>query len=259
MKISFTKTVRILLSLFFVFFIIQGLSIAHFVSSDKIPNSIRIDIHNALIITSFIGFSFFAILFLLIPQFLKKSFFEINHIVEEITKGNYQLDPKNINSKSKDIIFRNVADLMNQMVENLRKFDDLKKEKIIEHRNRVIALLRLSTDGFIITNAKGDIVYVSNVILNEFPEINVDSNLLSENFIPIIEKSIKKYAVSALKSKTVLEPTKHYIPTLKKHVDICSSLIRNNKGEIIGAIIGVLNIEIKSEKNKDKKNDSKIS
>lgn len=253
MKSSFTKTVRILISLFFVFFLIQGLSIFHIINNATISLSAKTDIQNTVILTSFIGFIFFITLFILIPTFLKRSFFEISHIIKEISKGNYKIDPTKINSKSSDKEFRNVADSMNNMLASIRKFDDLKKEKIIEHRNRILALLHLSSDGFLITNSKGDIIYVNNIILTEFPEISSDSNMVTDNFSPVIEKSFKKYIVEVLHTKTKIEETKCYIPNLKKHIDLNSAIIRNAKGKLIGAIIVLSNFDKKKvEKKIDK-------
>lgn len=249
MKASFTKVIRILLSILFAFFLIQSLAILRIVTTNNLAKHIQIDIQNTIILTLFVGFIFFIIIYLSIPTLLKKSFFEIRYIINEISKGNYKIDPSRINNKSSDKEFRNTADLMTNMIVTLRKFDDLKKEKILEHRNRILAMMKLSSDGFIITNGKGDVVYVNQALLKEFPELDVDVNIRTTHFSPAVEKSIKKYAVEVLRNKSKLDDQKQYSPNLKKHIDLASAIIRNTKGEMIGSVIAVSNLD----KRKDKK------
>ncbi|MCD4651701.1 MAG: hypothetical protein K8S56_07955 [Candidatus Cloacimonetes bacterium] len=52
----------------------------------------------------------------------------------------------------------------------------------------------------------------------------------------------------------------HYIPNLKRHILLKSSITRNYSGKVTGAVIGIYNIERDKKKHEAKKeNDGTVS
>ena len=133
------------------------------------------------------------------------------------------------------------------------KFDLLKKEKIVEHHNRIQAILNLAEDGFLILDSKGAIVYINDLLLNVFPPFQEKKSIIDSNFNPEIENNIKKYAISVIKSGSKQPSQNNFFPSLKKHITLKSAVVRNSFGVVCGAVIALSNLPKSDEKRKDDK------
>jgi len=253
MKLSFTAKIRLIIILLFIISLIQGIIIFQLTANFTDTIQLKLDIQNTIYITLFLQLVLVLILFFYIPIFLNKAFSGIHHILKEISKGIYSIDINLENYEIKlDKEFYAVISSIKRMLESILKFDLLKKEKIIEHHNRITALLNLTEDGFIILDIKGNIVYINDIVTDIFPSINEKVNIIDSKFPPEIENSIKKYIVNVLKNKTKSDAQQFFVPTLKKHIFLNCGIIRDAKGEAKGSVIALTNLDRKkTEKTKE--------
>jgi len=252
MKFSFTGRIRLIILLLFAISLVQGLIILNRTSSPENLNSLMIDIQNTIIITIFLQFILVIALIFYLPIFLQKAFAEIHAILKDITRGIYTIDIDLEDFQNRaDKEFFAVIFSIKEMLKSIKTFDGLKKEKIIEHHSRIISILHLTENGFIIVDMNGNIVFINDKVTDSFKVFTDTTNILETNFPPAIENNIKKYIVSILKSQTKQESQQFFIPTLKKHIGLNSAIVRGSAGEAKGAVISISNLEKKkSEKNK---------
>jgi PAS domain S-box-containing protein len=249
MKSSFTGKIKILILLLFLMSVAQGFIILQLIGSFDNIHDLKIDIQNTLFITVFIQFVLAMFLIFYIPVFLHKAFSEIHNILKDISQGIYHIDIDLNNFESfMDKEFYSVMISIGDMLKSVLNFDRLKKEKIVEHHNRILAILNLTSDGFIATDMKGNIIYINDKVVETFPAISEKSNMIDTNFPPEIENHIKKYILNILKSKTKQESQQFYMPALKRHITLNSAIIRDAKGQPTGVIISFDNLDKKKAK-----------
>jgi len=252
MKFSFTGRIRIMILLLFAISLVQGLIILNRISSSENLNSLMIDIQNTIIITIFLQFILVISLIFYLPVFLHKAFAETQAILKDITRGIYSIDIDldDFQSRMGKEFFALILSI-SEMLKSIRTFDGLKKDKIFEHHNRIISLLHLTENGFIIVDLNGNIVYMNDKVTDSFRAFTETTNILETNFPPEIENNIKKYVAGILKSQTKQESHQFFIPSLKKHIGLNSAIVRGANGEAKGAIISISNLEKKKpEKHK---------
>lgn len=248
MKMTYTGKIRIFAILILIIAIIQAIWINNAIEGVQMDEELKLTIQNILFVILFFQFLLVIIIIFYVPVLLKKSINEINNILKDIDKGIYTVDIDLEDQRTKlDEDFFQIAESIKQMLNSIRTFDKLKKDKIIEHYNRINTLLKLSEDGFIILDKKGNIVYINDSILDIFPILKDKKNLVEENFPPEIGNNIKKYALNILKSKTKQEEQQFYLPTLKKHIVMNSNVIRDSDGNATGAIIALTNLKKKKQ------------
>ena len=253
MKSSFTGKIKILILLLFLMSVVQGFIVLQLIGSYDNIHDLKIDIQNTLFITVFIQFVLAIFLIFYIPVFLHKAFSEIHNILKDISQGIYHIDiDLDSFGSSMDKEFYSVMISIDDMLKSVLNFDRLKKDKIVEHHNRILAILNLTSDGFIATDMKGNIIYINDKVVETFPAISEKSNMIDTNFPPEIENHIKKYILNILKSKTKQEPQQFYMPALKRHIALNSAIIRDANGQPTGVIISFDNLD----KKKSKENES---
>jgi len=236
----------------FVISLVQGLLVLHLMTNFNIEQ-VKMDVQNTIYITLFIQLLFVLILLFYIPVFLQKSFAGIHGILKEISKGIYSIDFEAENLEaSLDKEFYTIILTIKFMLKSIKKFDELKKDKIIEHHNRIVSLLNLTNDGFMILDIRGNVVYINDLIIDIFPTINEKVNMIDSKFPPEVENNIKKYAVNVIKKRTKQEPLQFFIPALKRHITLKSAIIRNSSGTPTGAVISFMNLEKKKTEKHDK-------
>jgi PAS domain S-box-containing protein len=260
MNFSFTSKIRLIIVLLFIISLIEGLIILSMLgsaSADPLSGSIaqvKMDIQNTIYITVFIQFILAMILIFYIPVFLHRAFAEIHQILKEISQGLYSIDIDLDSFKNRvDNEFYSVIESIKSTLDSILTFDTLKKDKIIEHHNRIISLLNLTHDGFIILDINGNIVYMNDAVEEVFSAIAENQNIFEQNYPPDIENNIKKYCKTVLKSKTKQQYTQFFVPSLKRHVGMNSSIVRDGNGNAKGAVIALTNLE---KKKKEKPRDS---
>ncbi len=246
MKISISNKIRWYIALLFFLTILQGGIILKIIHNSVIPSELKQNIQNTVFIISFIEFIMVLIFFFYIPGFIKKSFSAIRKILHTIEQGNYMLSSEEISytkiSEIDSIIYE-----LTKMLKAIREFDTLKKEKIVEHHNRIKGILRLSKDGFLILDLKGNIIYMNDIVSDIFPSISENSNMLETNFPPEIENNIKRYIINVFKEQTNIKSNQFYVPSLKRHITLESVLVRNSEGKVSGAVIALTNLEKKEK------------
>jgi len=253
MKLSFTAKIRLIILLLFIISLIQAILIFHLVGNFSTITELKMNIQNTLYITIFFQFVLALILIFYIPTFLRKTFSGIHKILKEISKGIYSIDIDIENFEaSLDKEFYSVMLSIKEMLESVKKFDELKKDKIVEDHNRILALLNLAEHGFIILDEKGNIVFLNDKVTDVYPSVQQEINILDTYFPPEIENNIKKYILSVIKNKTKQDYHQFFSPLLKRHIGLNSAIVRDSKGEPKGAVISITNLEKKKQdKNKE--------
>lgn len=249
MKISFIARIRTILLVVFAISLVQGLIIINLISVESNYHSLVIDIQNTIIITFFLQFIVVIALFYYLPVFLHRAFSEINSILTDISRGIYTIDIDLDEYKQRTgKEFFAVIVTLKEMLKSIRTFDQLKKEKIIEHHSRIISILNLTENGFLILDLKGNIVFINDAVTEAFKSLTEATNILDTNFPPDVENNLKKYVVELLKSLTKLEPRQFFVPSLKKHLGLNSAIVRGPGGEASGAIVSISNLTKKPDK-----------
>lgn len=246
MKKSFTAKIRFIIILLFLISLIQGFIILQIVDYAENMERVKMDIINTIFITFFLQFVLVIILFFYIPVFLRKAFSDIHQILKDITLGVYSIDIDEANLKANtDREFYEVIESIQTALESILKFDNLKKDKIIEHHNRILALLKLTTDGFIILDINGNIIYLNDPVSEHYPALSEKANIIDSNFPPEIEKHIKDYCLSVLNSKSKKPTKKFYSASLKWHIRMNSAIVRGLSGAPKGAVVSFENLKAK--------------
>ncbi len=251
MRLSFTGKIRSLIIFMFIVALLQAGIILHLISNSSSFDQMKLDVQNTIFIGLFIQFLLTLAIIFYVPVFLHKAFTEIHNIIKDITQGVYTIDIDLDNFETTiDKEFFTVISLLKTMLKSILTFDKLKKEKIIEHHNRIVSILNLTDDGFVIVDIKGNFVYMNEKVTDTFPALSDKSNIIEANFPPEIENNIKKYTLNILNSYTKQEPQQFFVPSLKRHIVLNSAMIRDVAGQPTGAIIALTNLE-KRKQNKE--------
>ena len=252
MRFSFTGKIRFLILLIYFIVLIQAGIVLHLLGSSTDFIQMKLDIQNTIFITVFIQFIIALIVIFYIPVFLHKAFSEIQNILKDISQGIYNIDIDLDNFKTTlDKEFYAVMLSLQEMLKSVLNFDKLKKDKIVEHHNRIVAILNLTEDGFIALDMKGNISYINDKVVEVFPAINEKTNMIDTNFPPEIENNIKKYTLNILKTQTKQEPQQFFVPALKRHIVLNSAIIRDSNGQPAGVIVSFTNLEKKKQQKED--------
>ncbi len=252
MRISFIRKIRLLIIIVFIIGILQSGIILHLINTQGSLLQMKLDIQNTIFIGLFIQFLLVLSIILYIPRFLNKAFSEIHNIIKDITQGIYTIDIDLDNSKTPiDKEFFAVISSLKEMLKTILTFDKLKKDKIVEHHNRIVSILNLTDDGFVIVDIKGNFVYINEKVTETFPALSDKTNIIDTNFPPEIENNIKKYTLNILNSHTKQEPQQFFVPSLKRHIVLNSAMIRDAAGQPTGAIIALTNLEKRKQNKED--------
>lgn len=241
MRTGFLQKIKIYFSALIIISLLNNLFIFLLLLFNvNIPDSTKNDIYNILFFSILIQIILVIYFLVYVRKNLKKDLSCLKQVVLEITKGNYNYEPEEIINKDPEI--NNLLSKLLKMKESILHFDNLKKEKIIEHRNRILAMLNLTESGFIIFNIKGNIIYISDLLKTIFPSIEENTNIFSTNYSQEIENTIKKIVLQITKTSLKTEPQSVYFHSLKKHITVKSSLIRDSRGIPIGFLICLINL-----------------
>ncbi len=255
MKFSYTNKIRLLIIFLLLIVSLQGVIIYNMTHFDLSTSELKENIRNVIHIGGFLYFVFSMLLIFYIPVFLKGSLSHIHKILKDLSQGDYSHEIDLSKYKNElDKEFYEIVKSIKSMQEVIYRFDKKKKEKIIKNRNRLRSLLNMTESGFIILEMSGEVVYVNDAIVSNFKTITENVNIAETHFLPDIENSIKKYVLGILKTRSNQENQQFYIPSLKRHVTIKSSIIKNTKGKPVGIVIGVMNIEKKKTSKENQEN-----
>ncbi len=246
-------------------FMLVLLSVIMAVSAIMILNSLRVDepnlihlfhsnIRNTVYIGSFIFFFIVVTAYFFLPVYLQRSLNDISTILNDMKEGIYDFEidleeKKNLLDKE---VYQIILQL-NEVKDVILKFDKKKKEKIVEHYNRITSLLRVVGEGVLILDAEGNIKFSNDMILEVFPQLETNSNLILNSYPAEIENNLKKLVQTSLQKKKRQESVQCFIPNLKRHITLDSALVRNETGEIIGIVLVVQNLEKRKTERKPEK------
>jgi len=248
MKLSFTGKLRLIIMVLFLISMLQGIIVLHLVITGQDMLQVRLDIQNTIYITLFMQFLVTIILVFYIPVFLHKAFGDIHVILKDIAQGMYSLEidlPTYERKVDKEIFA--VVKSITETLRSVKNFDKLKKDKIVEHHNRIISILNLAENGFIILDVEGNIVYINDKVTNIFPNLNEGINITETNFAPEIENSIKKFILPILKNRSSVDNQQYFMPTLKRHIGLGCGIVRDSYGGVKGTVVAITNLETKKK------------
>ena len=204
---------------------------------------------NNLMILVVVQFAVGSILFLFIPRFLNKMLSGLNRVVKDIAVGKFNTQIK-VPKAEKELmkLYENVRIMYNE----LRDFDELKKVKILEQRSRLEALYSISSDAYLIVDLQAQVVSISNLLRDYFPDIEEDTNLFNVTLGAGSQK-LRDYVLEVLEAKEAQEPTFYNMKKMELHFGLKSAVVRGQNSEILGFVIAV---SIKgSTKKKEKKSE----
>jgi len=253
MKQKFTKWLRVMLVLLTMIVMISVILVLNSLQENEL-NLIDMqheNIRNTLYIASFLYFVMAVTAYFYIPVNFKRTLNSVKGTLRDIQQGVYdnEIDLGEM-SEFLDPAMYDLLVQVNEMKDTVRKFDKLKKMKIVEHNNRIKAILRIIQEGALIIDSKGKIVYINDNLTEAFPQFVEEDNLLEKSYPAEIANNIKKLAQMSLHEKKKLEAVQCFIPNLKRHITIDSALVRNEGGDIIGIVLIIFNLEKKKIKPK---------
>ncbi len=250
-KDSFTSRLRIFLALFMLLIIVEaGLIISTANSSSNIIQLTN-DIQNLVYIFLFLIFLFTVMLFFYIPLLLHRKLKEIHYLLREITEGNYhpEIDLKKFDQ---DKEFLEFVVAIRKMLQVVVKFDQLKAEKITEHNNRILGLLNLASNGFMIIAESGDVIYANDLIKNNYVEFKANQNFFDDIFSSDIETSIKPYVIEILRSGSKGKDLVIHSEIKNLEISVKSYIVRDEAGEPMGTVVALYGLPEIHEKAKEK-------
>lgn len=239
MKKSLKKRYQILLLIFFAIFIIESALILVTVLSNSTTARLKADLQSIVIMFVFVQFIYFVVLFYYIPYQYERATREIYHILQEISEGKYQIDleAKTYN-QSEEIT--NLIKAIQRMMNIIIKFDSLKADKIYEHHQRLQMLINMIPQGCLIMSIIGEIVYINDFVKKNFPALSDNLNILETLLPDYVEDELKPLMMESLKSGNNLQNKKLTISAQDTAYLINSSVIKNRKGQTMGAIFIII-------------------
>ena len=146
MRISFTNRIRLYMIILFMISFISSVIILNSIMNSSNLKEIVSDTQNVLYIMLFFQFLITILGLFYMPVYVKNALIAIRNVIQEIGKGNYHAEFLNT-MEEKDHEFLEIYQNLIKMQEVILHFDNLKKEKIVEHRNRILGILGLTDDG----------------------------------------------------------------------------------------------------------------
>ncbi len=259
-KRSFYSSINISLLIILFVYIIQIVILLYQFNSNHPIEQIINDSKNImfsfllLIIILYIGVMIYQ------PIKMRRSIKQLKHVFDEFRKGNYEYDLDNL-TETIEKEYSPLVESIKKMMSNIIQFDKLKEVKISAHYSKLKTLLSLVNDGAMIIDKSGELLYINEVMLNIFKNLNLEENndILDTVFPDYFEKTIKKYIHQVLVKKEKDEPCSMYIPELNLEFTIKSALYKNRNGDFLGAVFILTKFEENSESeyNENKLNDNK--
>jgi len=182
------------------------------------------------------------------PIKMNRSIKQFKHVFDEFRKGNYEYDLENL-TETIEKEYSPLVEAIKKMIANIIQFDKLKEVKISAHYGKIKALLSLTSDGAMIIDQSGEILYINDVIKNKFKNLGLEENkdFLATVFPDYFQNTVKKYIQDVLINKEKIAPCSMFIPEINLEFTIKSALYKNRNGDFLGAVFVVTNFEEKVE------------
>jgi len=182
------------------------------------------------------------------PIKMRRSINQLRHVFDEFRKGNYEYDLENL-AESTEKEYIPLVESIKKMIANIIQFDRLKETKISAHFGKLKALLALMSDGAMIIDTSGEILYINQVMMNKFRNLDLDLNkdFLDTIYPDSFEKTVKKYVKEVLIKGERKDPCKMFIPEMSLEFTIKSALYKNRSGDFLGAVFILTDLLEKEE------------
>ncbi len=255
-KRSFYESINISLLIILIIYIVQVVILLFQFSSDHPMTQIVNDSKNILFSFLLFFVIYYIAIMILQPLKMKKSIKQFKHVFDEFRKGNYSYDLENL-TETVEKEYIPLVESIKKMITNIVQFDKLKEIKISAHYGKLKALLSLISDGAMILDKSGEILYINEVMRSRFINLELDEN---KDFLDIIypnsfEKTIKKYVKEVLTKGEKKEPCSMFIPDMDLEFTIKSSLFKNRSGDFLGAVFIITDLKQKTDNNEEEENE----
>ncbi len=256
-KRSFYKSINVSLFIMLITYIVQAvILIFQFNSGNPIEQIIN-DSKNILFSFIILFIIYYISLIIYQPIKMKKSIKQLQHIFDEFRKGNYDYDLESV-TENIEKEYTPLIEAIKKMMANIIQFDKLRKIKISAHFGKIKALLSLMTDGALIIDNSGEILYVNDVMKERFIKLELDENkdFLDTIYPESFEKTIKKYVMEVISKGEKKEACTMFIPEMNLEFTIKSALYKNSNGDFLGAVFIITDLAEKDEINESDINES---
>jgi len=238
MKASVTNKVRIVILVIFAILAVQTIMVLLTINGQEDVRQIKTDVQSIVYLFLF-GLSLvLLIMYFYLPLYFKRSFQDIHRLLKTIAEGKYNQEI-DLMAYDQDREFLEIIKSIQMMLTVVRRFDQLKTEKIFEQHSRIHAVLNMTEDGFIIVNTHGDIAYINDPVRKLFPVMVENSNLHETSYPGEVEKTIKTYILKVLRTQSKAKDIHVSIPSLRKELSFMNAIVRDSSGEAIGAVFSV--------------------
>lgn len=181
---------------------------------DKQVKSIIGETRRNMLITLIITFLGTILIMLVMPGKIAMPFKKINDAVRELQDCNFDVSIY----YDQDDEIGELAKELNKMIVSMKKFEQLRTDRIsVEHR-KFDTLANMSKKHVMITNAKGDLIYMNNptYAMLEMQSDDVMNKNITDTLIP---DSIVETFELAIKRRSKIENAEISIPKRKKVID----------------------------------------
>ncbi|MCF7913104.1 MAG: hypothetical protein K9M99_11285 [Candidatus Cloacimonetes bacterium] len=256
MKNKIVSWYRFLLIILSAIMLVTVIVILNSLRTDE-PHLIELfhaNIRNTIYIGSFLFFVIVATVYFYLPVHLKRALSHISTVVDDFKKSIYDTD-YGLEDKEK-ILDKEVFAVLNQLIDTrkeIKKNSMGRKAKVYEHYSRITVLMRLVTEGVLIADIKGNIIFINDTLMETFQQLKPETNILTTSYPLEIENNIKKIVMESLKQKKRMEPYQCFIPNLKRHINIDSALVRNEDGAVTGIVLVIQNLDKRKTERKPEK------
>lgn len=247
-KRSFYNSINISLLIILIAYVLQVVVLLYQFNSGNPITQIINDSRNILFSFMIVMILYYISIMIYQPIKMKRSIKQLKHVFDEFRKGNYEYDLENL-SEVTEKEYTPLVESIKKMIANIIQFDRLKEIKISAHSAKLKQLLALMSDGAMIIDDSGDILFINQVMTDRFINLDLDQN---NNFLDTIypdyfEKTIKKYVKEVLVKGARKEPCKMFIPEMDLEFTIKSSLYKNRIGDILGGVFIITDLQEKKE------------
>ncbi|MGC9336922.1 MAG: PAS domain-containing protein [Candidatus Cloacimonadia bacterium] len=240
MKLSFQSKLHIIVIFLLVLLILHFIFVVSYTHQSDLAPLIKDRIISLEYIFLFMGIILGLVLYFYIPVTLKKTLTPIERVFEEISKGRFNITLPEELRKTPVIL---LVKATNQMIENIKAFDESKKRKVLQYQKRLQLVTENIDDGVIITDEKDEIVLINTHARKLLGIPPVEEDTAFDDFH--LEGEVKKYFDKALSKKTLMPEEKIYFPRLKKHVIFRNGILHDEQGNIAGIVFVIAGLDLK--------------
>ena len=239
MKKSLRTRYQVLFLIFFALFILESALILLTVINPISMHQLKSDIQSIVILFMLFQFVYFVVLYYYVPYQYDRALKEIYQVISEISEGKYQID-LDLKTHHQGVEIQNLMVALQRMMNIIIKFDNLKTDKIYEHHQRIQMLINMISEGCLIITITGEIVYCNDIIKVDFPALYENLNILETLLPEYIENDLKPLMIDSIKTGYNIHDKLITMKSPEATFKLNNSIVRNRKGQPIGAIFVIV-------------------